>query len=144
MLQTWIIKDRYATSLVPYLFIGSGIFTAISGICAVLLTATDPASITSTTETIAILRWLTGKIGFSFAGVALLVAARFQYMVGGNLRRISPVTLLLGIALNLIWIDLGTTNHGIIGTLFILWLIAIGTMLATGRVERHFTAKFDL
>ena len=144
LLQTWIIKDRYATPWVPYLFVGSGIFTAISGICAVLLTTADPASITSTTETTATLRWLTGKIGFSFAGVALLIAARFQYMVGGNLRRISPATLLLGIALNLIWIDLGTTIHGIIGTIFFLWLLLIGTMLATGKVERHFTRKFDL
>lgn len=144
LIQTWIIKDRYATSWVPYLFIGSGIFTAVSGICAVLLTTADPASITSTTETIATLRWLTGKTGFSFAGVALIVAARFQYMVGGNLRRISPATLLLGIALNLIWIDLDTTIHGIIGALFVLWLVAIGSMLFTGRVERHFTQKFDL
>lgn len=144
LLRTWIIRDRYATSLVPIIFMVSGAFTAVSGLCAILLIAADPNSINSTIETTSTLRWLTGKIGFSAAGLALLVAARYQWMVGQTLRRIAPVSLTLGFAMQLIWLDVGTVIHGIVGTLFFLWLMAIGTMLATGRVERHFTTKFNL
>ena len=144
LLRTWIIRDRFATAWVPYLFLVSGVFTAISGAAAILLTSADPNSIDATIESTATLRWLTGKIGFSAAGVALIVAARYQWVVGGNLRKIAPVSLLLGLAMQLIWVDLGTVTHGVVGTIFFLWLLAIGSMLATGRVERHFVDKFNL
>lgn len=144
LLRTWIIKDRFAMNLVPILFIASGAFTTVSGACAAMLTIADPDSITTTTESIATLRWLTGKIGFSAAGLALIVAARYQWVVGQTLRRTSPVSFLLGLAMQLIWIDVGTPIHGIIGGVFFLWLVRIGTMLAAGRMERRFTEKFDL
>lgn len=144
LLGTWIIKERFATPLVPILFIVSGVFTLLSGACALILTAADPNSIDTTTEAIATLRWLTGKLGFTAAGAALIVAAHYQWMIGGALKRIAPGGFVLGIAMFLIWIDLSTTIHGIIGTIFFLWLIAVGTMLATGRTERLFVEKFDL
>ena len=91
-------------------------------------------------ETTAAVRWVTGKIGFSAAGLALLVAARYQWMVGGALRRIAPVSAILGIGMQLIWVEAATEFHRVTGTAFFLWLLAIGVMLVTGRVERHFTA----
>ena len=109
-----------------------------------MLTIADPDSITTTTESMATLRWLTGKIGFSAAGLGLIVVARYQWIVGQTLRRISPVSFLLGLAMQLIWIDVSTSIHGIIAAVFFLWLLSIGTMLATGRVERHLMDKFNL
>lgn len=144
LLSTWIIRERFATPLVPILLIVSGGFTLISGACAIILTAADPNSINTTTETVATLRWLTGKLGFTAAGAALVIAARYQWIVGGVLRRIAPAGFVLGMAMFLIWIDLGTTIHGVIGTIFFLWLLAVGTMLSTGRTERLFVEKFDL
>ena len=41
-----------------------------------------------------------------------------------------------------IWIDSATIVHPIVGAAFFLWLVAVGTMLATGRVERHFIAAY--
>ena len=139
--RTWIIRDRLGTPLVPGLLALSGIFTAVSGACAVALalSATSPAEVSATIETTAALRWITGKIGFSAAGLALIVAARYQWMVGGTLRRISPVSALLGIGMQLIWVEAATDLHRLTGTLFFLWLVVIGLMLTTGRVERHFT-----
>ena len=32
--------------------------------------------------------------------------------------------------------------HPVVGSLFFLWLLVIGIMLATGRVERHFISKY--
>ena len=89
---------------------------------------------------VADIRWLTGKIGFAAAGLALIVAARYQWMVGGNLRKIAPLSAIIGLAMQFIWIDSATIMHPIIGTAFFLWLMAIGFMLASGRVERHFMA----
>ena len=40
LLKTWIIRERFSTPLAPALFIISGIFTALSGLCAVVLAAT--------------------------------------------------------------------------------------------------------
>ena len=95
------------------------------------------------TEATVYIRWLTGKIGFALAGLALIVASRYQWKVGRNLRLIAPVSAVLGIAMQFIWIDAATIMHPIIGSLFFVWLLVIGSMLLTGRVERHFVASLD-
>ncbi len=142
--RTWIIRQRLGTAL----FGASGIFTAISGACAAVLAISVPStaeiaaldSIGGSIDAIASLRWITGKIGFAAAGLALIVAARYQWKVGGNLRRISPFSAIIGIAMQFIWIDAATKAHPVIGALFFLWLVAIGFMLSTGRVEKHFAS----
>lgn len=148
LMRTWIISERFATPLVPALFVLSGLFTLASGIGAVVLALFAP-EVSSTSilakpdewlEPVANARWLTGKIGFAAAGLALIIAARYQWMVGGTLRRIAPVSAIIGLAMQFIWIDAATIMHPIIGTAFFLWLLAIGFMLASGRVERHFVA----
>ena len=152
LLTTWIIRLRLGTSVVPILFAVSGLFTAVSGGCAVWLAvsvpdATDAISTfaqTISTEQVADIRWLTGKVGFAVAGLALIVAARYQWKVGGTLRRISPLSAIIGIAMQFIWVDSATFMHPINGAAFFLWLVVIGAMLMTGRVERHFSAMLDL
>ena len=154
LLQTWIIRDRWATPLVPYLFALSGVCTVLSGACAILIAAypvpeisyangVASAAIPQVVEVFSGLRWITGKVGFSAAGVALLVAARFQWQVGGTLKRIAPLSAIIGLAMQFIWVDAATIMHPIVGTAFLLWLLAVGTMLATGRVERHFVARYS-
>ena len=59
------------------------------------------------------------------------------------MRRVSPVSAILGIAMQFIWIDAATLMHPIIGSLFFVWLLAIGSMLLSGRVERHFVAYME-
>ena len=151
LLTTWIIRQRLGTPLVPILFAVSGLFTAISGGCAIWLAVLVPDAADAiatfaqrtSTEQVADIRWLTGKIGFAVAGLALIIAARYQWKVGGTLRRISPVTATIGILMQLIWVDSATFMHSINGTAFFLWLVAIGAMLATGRVERQFSAMLN-
>ena len=151
LLTTWIIRLRLGTPVVPILFAVSGLFTAVSGGCAIWLAATVPDATdaistfaqSSLTEQVANIRWLTGKVGFAVAGLALIVAAHYQWKVGGTLRRIAPLSAIIGIAMQFIWIDSATFLHPINGTAFFLWLVVIGTMLTMGRVERHFSAMFD-
>ena len=62
LLKTWIIRERFSTPLAPALFIISGIFTALSGLCAVVLAATAPDMVafgapSPSTEVIASFRW---------------------------------------------------------------------------------------
>lgn len=140
--RTWIIRERLGTPMVPILLAVSGVFTAVSGACAVLLAVSAPdvaaVSVAPLMENSELLRWLTGKIGFAAAGLALIVAARYQWKVGGALRYIAPASLIIGIAMQFIWFDAVTLLHRISGVAFLVWLIAVGGMLFTGRVERLF------
>ena len=151
--RTWIIRDGLGTPLVPYLLAVSGIVTAVSGACAGVLAVYQMPEATAAggfaafeapaaLEATATLRWLTGKIGFAAAGTALLVAARYQWQVGGALRWIAPASAVIGISMQLIWIDAATIMHRIGGTAFLLWLVVMGTMLFAGLVERRFMAKY--
>lgn len=145
LLRAWSVRERLGAPLVPYLFIVSGAFTAASGLGALGLAASTPsvsetaalAAIDSSTETIASLRWLTGKIGFAAAGLALVVAARSQWASGGALRRIAPASALVGVGMQFIWIDAATVMHQVVGVAFFAWLVLIGALLAAGRAERE-------
>ena len=64
--------------------------------------------------------------------------AESQFRPPSLLRRIAPVSAILGLLMQLIWFDSATIAHPVIGIAFTLWLAAIGVMLFTGRVERHF------
>ena len=154
LLQTWIIRDRWATPVVPYLFALSGILTVLSGAFAIVIAAYPAPQVTVTNgvvtgevsqimQVVSDLRWITGKAEFTAAGLAIIVAARYQWQVGGTLRFISPASLVIGVAMQLIWVDAATIMHPIIGAVFFVWLVAVGTMLSTGRVEKHFVARYS-
>ena len=146
LLQTWIIRERLGTPFVPVLFAASGIITALSGALAIALAvsvpdAPDPGvfvTADSSTETINLLRWLTGKIGFTLMGLALLVATPYLWKAGGALRYISVPSAAIGIAMQFIWSDAATIMHRISGIAIFAWLVLIGIMLLTGRIERQF------
>ncbi len=145
--RTWIIRRRLGTPLVPGLFALSGVFTAASGALAIALASLAsgavrlgaPSPAYSRAETVSDLRWLTGTTGFALAGLTLVIASRYQWKVGGVLRCVSPVTAAMGIAMQFIWVNSASIAHPIIGTAFLVWLVAIGMMLLTGRTERLFT-----
>ena len=145
LLRTWIIRDRWATPWVPYLFIISGVCTIVSGVCALLIAfqaGPDVATDVSGIGAVDILRWVSGKLGFAAAGLALIVAAWFQWQVGGTLRKVSPASAILAVAMQFIWLDAAAIAHPIVGVMFFFWLLLIGTMLATGRVEKHFVNRY--
>ena len=148
LLQTWIIRERLGTPLVPALFAVSGIITALSGALAIVLAATAPEvtdpniriPLAQSNEVVAEAREITGKLGFALMGLALIVAARYQCKAGGSLRYMSVPSAVIGIAMQLIWIDAATVMHRISGVAVFFWLLIIGAMLLTGRIERQFSA----
>ena len=135
--------DRRARSaVVPLLFAVSGAFTACSGALAIGLAAApaewmDVAGLEGVAlgrqEATAWLRRFTGAAGFAMAGLALIVIARRQWSAGGSLKRIAPASALLGLAIQLVWLDAATVMHIITGALFVGWLAVGGRMLVKGR-----------
>ena len=142
LLRTWIIRLRLGSPLIPALSVVSGVFTAVSGLCAVILAVAAPET-NPLIEFSALIRWLSGKIGFAIAGLALAVASRFQWRAGGALRFIAPASGMLGLAMQFIWIDSATVAHPIVGAAFFLWLLAFGSMLFTGRTEEPLRRMVD-
>lgn len=128
-------------ALVLRLFVLSGVCTLLSGVCSVLLTAMAPATGGSPVEpgaaleTIELLRWVFGKLGFSAVGLAMVAASRPLMKGGGVWRLASPVTALLGAAMVLIWFDAAELLHRISGPAFVIWLVVIGALLLTGRAR---------
>ncbi len=150
--RTWIIRRRFGTPVVPGLFAASGLLTGMSGTAAVLLAMSPAPEITlvngeptaaipTVIEALSDVRWLTGKIGFAIAGAALITASLYQWRARGSLRKIAPASGTIGVLMQFIWIDAATIMHPIVGTAFFFWLVTVGAMLATGRVEQHFIAR---
>ena len=143
--HTRFMRRRLGTLLVPVLLAVSGLFTAVSGTCAVALARMAPAPAAATAVAaqggaeamVAELRGISGRLGFALAGLALLANAVRQWRIGGTLRRLAPATALVGAAMQLIWVDAATVVHRFTGPLFLLWLALVGFMLASGRVQRR-------
>ena len=145
LLRSWAIQGRLASPPLAYLVGASGLITAVSGACAVLIAlfpGLDAANreVPAVAEVAANLRWITGKIGFSVAGVALIVSAAYQWRLGGTVKLAALASALVGVAMQFIWVDSATLMHPIVGAAFFFWLIVAGTILATGRVGQHLAA----
>ena len=148
VLKIWADGGRWSAPTVPAIMIASGGFTAVSGLCAIGLVfsagAVNDAFLTgvvgqspvdSSTEALAFLRWFTGKVGFAAAGLALMGAAGYHWRVGGRLKYFAIASVVVGVAMQFIWVDAATPVHRISGVAFLAWLLAMGGMLVLGRIE---------
>lgn len=143
---TWCLRrapleQRPGAPAVVFLLAASGLLTACSGAAAVGLAAGAPAGLDAAglevlarqLETTASLRQVTGAAGFALAGLAIVAAARRQWRGGGALRRIAPAAAMLGLAMQLVWLDAATWVHPVTGTAFVVWLAAAGGCSLKGR-----------
>ena len=125
----------------------SGIVTAASGACMLALAAAVPAAAGSTplpalaavggipgwAEPLNEARSITGKAGFTLAGLGLVALAPAQWRIGGRMLQAGAVaSALIGIAMLFIWVDAATVMHRISGIAFLLWLIGYGGGLTAG------------
>ena len=132
---------RPVTPLAVVLLAVSGSVTAVSGAYAVVMAVAvrdvaDPGSLAAAAvalEGTARNREVFGAGGFMLAGWALIAAAPCQWRMGGGWKRLAAASAVLGIAMQLIWIDAATVLHGVTGTAFTLWLAAAGVLLWTGQ-----------
>ena len=126
----------------------SGIVTAASGACMLALAAAVPATAAGSTplpplaaagaipgwaEPLNEARSITGKAGFTLAGLALIALAPAQWRIGGRMLQTGAVaSALFGIAMLFIWVDAATVMHRISGIAFLLWLLGYGGGLTIG------------
>ena len=137
------VAPRPATPVAAGLLSASGACTAASGAYAMLMAVAvrgvaDPGALAAAAvslEVTARLRPLLGAVGFMLAGWALILVGLRQRRDEGAWRRLAPVTAVLGVAMQLIWIDAATVVHRVTGIVFTLWLVAAGVLLWSARSE---------
>ena len=129
----------------------SGVVTAASGACMLALAAAVPATdagssaLPSLAAVGGILGWveplnearsITGKAGFTLAGLGLAALALAQWRIGGRLLKTGAVvSAVIGVAMLFIWVDAATAMHRISGIAFLLWLIGYGGGLTINRMS---------
>ena len=143
--------QRPTVGMAGVLLAASGLVTAVSGACALALVAVLPvtaASATGATATamlvqvpdgvvlVSELRWITGTVGFTLAGLGLAALGPAQWRIGGRLLKIGAVaSVIIGVAMLFIWVDAATAMHRISGIAFLIWLIVSGVWLLAGRLK---------
>ena len=136
-----------AMAIVAVLLAASGIASAVSGASAIALAVMAPepqatriytqgmASGLGTEQTLFSVRWITGSLGFTLAGLGLVALGPVQWRIDRFLRVSAPVVAVLGVAMLFIWVDAATLVHRITGIGFLIWLILAGLWLSAGRVR---------
>ncbi len=120
-----------AAGVACFLLAASGIVTAVSGVCAIALALLAPGG---GGDVLLAIRWATGALGFTLAGLALAALAPAQWRTGGVMRVYAVAGAALGVAMLFIWLDSATLMHRLTGIAFLVWLILAGLWLLTGRV----------
>ena len=142
--------QRPTVGLAGVLLAASGLVTAVSGACALALVAVLPvtaAAVTGATATamlvqvpdgvvlVSELRWITGTVGFTLAGLGLAALGPAQWRIGGMLKIGAAASVIIGVAMLFIWVDAATAMHRISGIAFLIWLIVSGVWLLAGRLK---------
>ena len=129
------------------LLAASGIASAVSGAAALGLAvmAMEPQATAVLTQATASgldveqnlfsVRWITGSLGFTLAGLALVALGPVQWRMGGLLRITAVVDVVLGVGMLFIWLDAATVVHRVTGIAFLVWLILVGLWLVVPRLR---------
>ncbi len=133
------------------IFAASSLFTSASGASALALAALlpGPGSVGVLTEplsfmdALAQMRGLTGKMGFALAGLGLLAVSWNWRTATGTGRVLVALTAVIGLAMQFIWWDAATSAHRASGVSFLVWLIAAGALLLSGRLKGASTRAGD-
>ena len=127
----------------------SGAVTAVSGACMLALAMEIPQAASGTgpvvlpiawaipgwVEPIDAARWITGKVGFTLAGLGLIALGPVQWRMGGLLKVSAVADVIIGVAMLFIWIDAATVMHRVSGIAFLAWLVVSGVWLAVGLLK---------
>ena len=129
----------------------SGWVTIGSGACAIALTTIGPSAIAfndagllETAGRIDAARWITGKVGFTLAGLGLIALGPVQWRVGGLLKVSAVADVIIGVAMLFIWVDAATVMHRVSGVAFLAWLIVSGLWLVAGLLKPPVATAADV
>ena len=152
LFRAWNAPGSRNAQLVMALFAASGIATALSGVASAALASLVPVVAASAgwgtgagpvdtvdyllpapVAAIDYLRWVAGKTGYALAGLALIAVGWRQATSSGIHRRIAPVSIVIGAAMQFIWIDAATVMHRVSGPAFLVWLIVMAALFLANR-----------
>ena len=77
-------------------------------------------------------REVTGSIGNTFIGLAIVLLSVVQWRLSGFMKPVALLAPFVGIGMILVWIDATTILHRISGTGFLIWLLATAIVLVSG------------
>ena len=135
-----------AMGLAAVLLVLSGAATAISGAAMLALAEALPEAGPTAVLTYGgappdwvepadAARWITGKVGFTLAGLGLIALGPAQWRTGGILKISAVADVIIGVGMLFIWVDAATVMHRVSGIAFLLWLIVSGIWLVAGLLK---------
>ena len=77
-------------------------------------------------------REITGSIGNTLIGLAIVLLSVVQWRLGGFMKPVALLAPFVGIGMILVWVDAATIFHRISGSGFLIWLIATAFVLIAG------------
>ncbi len=110
-----------------------GIAMIISGVLAVFIVAVYWVD-TYDLESFDHYREITGSIGNTLIGLAIVLLSVVQWRLGGFMKPVALLALFVGIGMILVWLDAATIFHRISGTGFLVWLLATALVLIAGSI----------
>ena len=120
----------------------SGWVTIASGVCAIVLTVLGPSAIAfdgahliEWAAKLDMAREITGKVGFTLAGLGIISLGPVQWRAGGLLKASAVADVIIGVAMLFIWVDAATVMHRISGIAFLAWLVVSGMWLVAGLLK---------
>ena len=120
----------------------SGWVTIGSGVCAIALTTIGPVAVTfddaqmlEWAGRLDAARWITGKAGFTLAGLGLIALGPVQWRAGGLLKISAVADVIIGVVMLFIWVDAATVMHRVSGVAFLAWLVVTGLWLVAGLLK---------
>ena len=110
-----------------------GIAMIISGVLAVFIVAVYWVD-TYELESFDHYREITGSIGNTLIGLAIILLSVVQWRLGGFMKPLALLAPFVGIGMILVWLDAATIFHRISGTGFLVWLLATALTLIAGAL----------
>ncbi len=149
----WVIRQRrqMVANTIAVLFSASALFTIVSGAYAIGIgsslrgeshdyrSASTPSTINDDLkliETFDDIKSVTGKAGFTLAGMAIIAFAMIRRRAGASMKWLALIDAAIGIGMLFIWVDAATVLHRVTGAAFFLWLILNAVWLFKESFEK--------
>ena len=108
-----------------------GIAMIISGVLVIFIASVHWVD-TYDLESFDHYREITGSVGNTLIGLAIVLLSVVQWRLGGFMKPVALLAPFAGIGMILVWVDAATIFHRISGTGFLVWLLATALVLIAG------------
>ena len=115
-----------------------GIAMIISGVLVIFIAGVHWVD-TYNLESFDHYREITGSVGNTLIGLAIVLLSFVQWRLGGFMKPVALLAPFVGIGMILVWVDAATIFHRVSGTGFLVWLLATALVLIAGAFDSRRT-----